>query len=157
MKSFIAKRVISILVNLRYLRFKLLKCKENNKKICNTFDNVKNIPLYIMRKVSIERYYFFLYDGALTLIMSKMALNPFCDETLHIQLIFTNTSILRGKYTFSMVSFRVALIGLQVAYNVITVPKPYSWFSMLMAWSKSLWYLLKTPFAKYNKAEMCSL
>ena len=28
MKSFIAKRVLSILVNLRYLRFKLLKCKE---------------------------------------------------------------------------------------------------------------------------------
>ena len=30
LKSFIAKRVISILVNLRYLRFKLLKYKENN-------------------------------------------------------------------------------------------------------------------------------
>ena len=45
MKTFIAKRVISILVNLRYLRFKLLKYKENNKKICNTFDhNFKNIP-----------------------------------------------------------------------------------------------------------------
>ena len=57
MKSFIAKRVNSILVNLRYLRFKLLKYKENNKKICNTFDNnFKNIPkLYnekgIIRKV----------------------------------------------------------------------------------------------------------
>ena len=59
MKSFIAKRVISILVNLRYLRFKLLKYKENNKKICNTFDhNFKYIPLYIMRNVSLERYYF---------------------------------------------------------------------------------------------------
>ena len=45
MKSFIAKRLNSILVNLRYLRFKLLKYKENNKKICNTFDhNFKNIP-----------------------------------------------------------------------------------------------------------------
>ena len=55
MKSFVAKRVNSILVNLRYLRFKLLKYKEN-KKICNTFDhNYKNIPLYIMRKVSLER------------------------------------------------------------------------------------------------------
>ena len=51
LKSFIAKRVNSILVNLRYLRFKLLKYKEN-KKICNTFDhNFKNIPLYIRRKV----------------------------------------------------------------------------------------------------------
>ena len=56
--SFIAKRVKSILVNLRYLRFKLLKYKENNKKICNTFyHNFKNIPLYIMTKVSLERYY----------------------------------------------------------------------------------------------------
>ena len=55
MKSFIAKRVISILIN---LRFKLLKYKENNKNICNTFDhNFKNIPLYIMSNVSLERYY----------------------------------------------------------------------------------------------------
>ena len=47
MKSFIAKRVISILVNLRYLRFKLLKYTENNKKICYTcYHNFKNIPLY---------------------------------------------------------------------------------------------------------------
>ena len=87
MKSFIATRVISILVNLRYLRFKLLKYKENNKKICNTFDrNFKNIPLYIMSNVSLERYYFVLYDGALTLKMSKMVLNAFCDKTLHILL-----------------------------------------------------------------------
>ena len=85
LKIFIAKRVNSILVNLRYLKFKLLKYKENNKKICNTFDhNFKNIPLYIMRKVSLERYYFVLYDGALTLKMSKMALNSFCDKTLHL-------------------------------------------------------------------------
>ena len=84
MKSFIAKRVISILVNLRYLRFKLLKYKEN-KKICYTFDhNFKNIPLYIMSNVSLERYYFVVYDGALTLKMSKMALNAFCDKTLQI-------------------------------------------------------------------------
>ena len=56
MKSFTAQRVISNLVNLRNFRFKLLKYKENNKKICNTFDhNFKNIPLYVMRKVSLER------------------------------------------------------------------------------------------------------
>ena len=85
MTIFIAKRVIFILVNLRYLRFKLLKYKENNKKICNTFDhNFKNIPVYIMSNVSLERYYFVLYDGALTLKMSKMALNAFCDKTLHM-------------------------------------------------------------------------
>ena len=78
MKSFIAKRLNSILVNLRYLRFKLLKYKENNKKICNTFDhNFKNIPLYIMRKVSLERYYFVLYDCALTSKISKMAIKLF--------------------------------------------------------------------------------
>ena len=91
MKSFIAKRVISILVNLRYLRFKLLKYKENNKKICNRFDhNFKNIPLYIMSNVSLERYYFVLYDGALTLKMSKMALNAFCDKTLQIEMLDLN-------------------------------------------------------------------
>ena len=85
MKSFIAERLNSILVNLRYLRFKLLKYKENNKKNCNTFDhNFKNIPLYIMRKVSLERYYFVLYDCALTSKISKMALKSFCDKTLHI-------------------------------------------------------------------------
>ena len=87
MKSFIAKRVNSILVSLRYLRFKLLKYKENNKNICNTFDhNFKNILLYIMSKVSLERPVLFclIYDGALTLKMSKMTLNSFYDKTLHI-------------------------------------------------------------------------
>ena len=34
-----------------------------------------------MSNVSLERYYFVLYDGALTLKMSKMALNAFCDKT----------------------------------------------------------------------------
>ena len=97
MKSFMAKCVISILVNLRYLRFKLLKYKENNKKICNTFDhNFKNIPLYIMSNVSLERYYFVLYNGALTLKMSKMALNAFCDKTasnVHRQSCNPNTRV----------------------------------------------------------------
>ena len=40
-----------------------------------------------MSKVSLERYYFVLYDGVLTLKMSKMALNLFCDKTLHIHII----------------------------------------------------------------------
>ena len=40
--------------------------------------------LYIMRNVSLERYYFILYDGALTLKKSNMALIPFFDKTLHI-------------------------------------------------------------------------
>ena len=85
MKSFIAKRVNSILVNLRYLKFMLLKYKETNKKICNTFDNIfKTLPLYIMRKVSLKKYYFVLYNGAITLKISKKALNPFCDKILQI-------------------------------------------------------------------------
>ena len=40
-----------------------------------------------MRKVSLERYYFVLCDGALTLEMYKIALNPFCDETLNSILV----------------------------------------------------------------------
>ena len=49
MKSFIAKRVISICVNLRYLRLKLLQYKENNKKMCDTlYYNFKNMPVCIM-------------------------------------------------------------------------------------------------------------
>ena len=40
--------------NLGYLRLKLL-IKENNKKLCDTFDhNSKNIPLYIITYVSFE-------------------------------------------------------------------------------------------------------
>ena len=38
-----------------------------------------------MGKVSLERYYFVLYDGALMYFkISKMALNSFCDKTLNI-------------------------------------------------------------------------
>ena len=37
LKSFIAKRVISHFVNLRYFWLKLLKYKENIQKICDTF------------------------------------------------------------------------------------------------------------------------
>ena len=86
-KSLFTKRVNSILVNLRYLRFKLLKYKENNKKVCNTFDhNFKNIPLYIMRKIT--RKVLFCIIRWYTLILEKfliMALNSFCDKTLQVQ------------------------------------------------------------------------
>ena len=37
-----------------------------------------------MSNVSLGRYYFVLYDGALTSKMSKMAFNAFCDETLQL-------------------------------------------------------------------------
>ena len=39
MKSFVAKQVMSIFVNLIYLRLKLLKYNETNRKICDTVDH----------------------------------------------------------------------------------------------------------------------
>ena len=46
MKSFVAKRVMSILVKLRYLWLKLLNCKENDENICDAIDhNFKIIPI----------------------------------------------------------------------------------------------------------------
>ena len=67
---------------MRYLPLKQLKNKENNRKICHTFDhNFKNIPLYVTSYVSFKRL---LYDGALTWKFSKMVLNPFCNEILHV-------------------------------------------------------------------------
>ena len=118
MKSFIAKRVNSILVNLRYLRFKLLKYKENKKNICNTFDhNFKNIPVSIMRKVLLERYYFVLYDGALTLKKLKMALNSFWDRILHNVLIFFVLFCIMLKW-IEFVWFKLNLIEkFAAAYN----------------------------------------
>ena len=46
-----------------------------------TFDVV-----FILRKVSLvlERYYFVLNNGALTLKMPKIVLNTFWDKTLHV-------------------------------------------------------------------------
>ena len=51
------KADISIFINLRYLRLKLLKNKENNKKICDFFHNFKNIPCYVTSEVSLKRFY----------------------------------------------------------------------------------------------------
>ena len=55
----------------------------NIKKIIRKFVILliitSKIFLY-MKKVSLERYYFVLYNGALSLKMSKMVLNPFCDK-----------------------------------------------------------------------------
>ena len=55
MKSLFAKTDKSTFVKLRYLRLKLLKYKENNKKISDTFDhNFKNNLwyMYVMSEVS---------------------------------------------------------------------------------------------------------
>ena len=54
MNSLSAKTDISIVINLRYLRLKLLKNKENNKKICDIdYHNFKNIPCYVTSEVSL--------------------------------------------------------------------------------------------------------
>ena len=109
--SFIAKRVISILVN---LRFKLLKYKENNKKMCNTFDdNFKNIPLYYNEKGIIRKVLFCIIRWCPYFKnVKKMALNPFCDKALHLFLVIlfnafqcdgliAKVSLLRYRFRFS--------------------------------------------------------
>ena len=79
MKSLNSKTDISIFfINLRYLRLKLLKNKENNKKICHIFHhNFKNIHCYVMSEVglSLKRFYFALrlFDDRLTLKTLKLA------------------------------------------------------------------------------------
>ena len=74
MQSLNSKTDISIFINLRYLRLKLLKKKENNKKICHIFHhNFKNIPCYIMSELSLKMFYFALSDDGLTLKTLKWA------------------------------------------------------------------------------------
>ena len=54
------------------------------RKCSNTFDyNFKNIPLKFEKGI-MRMVYFVLHDGALTLKMPKMALNPLCNETLQV-------------------------------------------------------------------------
>ena len=63
-----------------------------------------------MSNVSLERYYFVLYDGALTLKMSKMALNAFCDKTLHIYIyIYQNYTCALSVLFTCVVIFSVLL------------------------------------------------
>ena len=57
MKSLNLKTDISIFINLRYWRLKLLKNCENNKKICHIFHhNFKNIPCYVISEVSLKGF-----------------------------------------------------------------------------------------------------
>ena len=87
MKSLNAKTDIS---NLRYLRLKLLKDKENNKKICHIFHhNFKNIPCYVMSEISLL-FLFALFDDGLTSKTLKLAFYRF----LH-----SNSSYVSTKYT----------------------------------------------------------
>ena len=73
-EEFEFKTDTSIFINLRYLRLKLLKNKENNNKICHIFHhNFKNIPCYVMSEVSLKRFYCALFDDGLTLKTLKLA------------------------------------------------------------------------------------
>ena len=72
-----------------YYGFKLLKYKENNKKMCNTFDhNFKNIPLYIYTEKGIIRKVIFCIIRWCPYFKNckNGAYNPFCDKTLHMSL-----------------------------------------------------------------------
>ena len=85
MKSLNSKTDISIIINLRYLRLKLLKNKENTKKICHIFHhNFKNIPCYVMSEVSLKRFNFSIFDDELTLKTLKLAFIGFLIQTLQI-------------------------------------------------------------------------
>ena len=85
MKSFNAETDISIFINLRYLQLKLLKNKENNKKIYNIFHhNFKNNPCCVTSEVSLKRFYFALFDDGLTLKTLKLTYICFCIQTLHM-------------------------------------------------------------------------
>ena len=64
---------ISIFINLRYLRLKLVKNTENNKKICHIFHhNFKNIPCYVMSEVSLKRFYFAIFDDGLNITLKTL-------------------------------------------------------------------------------------
>ena len=73
-------RYINFLFDFWYLRLKLLKNKENNKKICNicSFTNFKNSPCYVMSEVTLKRFNVALFDDGLTLQSLKFALICFC-------------------------------------------------------------------------------
>ena len=95
LKRLNSKTEISIFINLRYLRLKLLKNKENNKKICHIFHHYfKNIPYYVMSEV-LKRFYFALFDDGLTLKTLKLAFIGFWIQTLHLYVLY---------YTFTFVS-----------------------------------------------------
>ena len=85
MKSLNSKTDISIFINFRYFWLKMLKNKQNNKKLCHIFHhNFKNIPCYAMSEVSLKRFYFALFDDGLTLKTLKMAFIGFLIQTLQV-------------------------------------------------------------------------
>ena len=94
------KTNISIFINLRYLRLKLLKNKENNKKICHIFHhNFKNIPCYVMSEVSLKRFYFALFDDGLTLKNFEIGIYRFLNS---------NSSNVNSAFNFKHIRHNVA-------------------------------------------------
>ena len=83
MKSLFAKTDKSICAKWRYLRLKVKKNKENNKKMFASFDhNFKNVPLYVVTNISFKMYYFVLYDRDCTSKSQKMDLSVFVNKLL---------------------------------------------------------------------------
>ena len=121
------QKQISIFINLRYLWLKMLKNKENNKKICHIFHhNFKNIPCYVMSEVSLKRVYFALFDDGLTLKTLKMFFIGFWIQTLHICIQITT---LVGT----------DLIFLLVSYPICTPPPPRHPYSFCSLCHSSKW------------------
>ena len=80
-----------------------------------------------MSNVSLERYYFVLYDGALTLKMSKMALNAFCDKILHIlkQITFLKcicVVLFQHARDFALFPYRVVIRVLSYFFFLYIIP-----------------------------------
>ena len=94
MKSFIAKRVNSILVNLRYLRFKLLKYKENIRTFVILFIITSKYSFIYNENCIIRKVLFCIIRWRPYLKMSKLALNSFCDKTLYLFVCRFRLSIL---------------------------------------------------------------
>ena len=69
-------------INLRYLRLKLLKNKENNKNICHIFIITSKIiiPCYVMSEVSLKWFYFALFADGLTLYILILAFICFASK-----------------------------------------------------------------------------
>ena len=82
------QKLISILINLRYmyLQLKLLKNKQNNKKICDIFHhNFKNILCYVTSEGIVETVLSALFDNGLTLKTLELVYSDFCIQTLYLQ------------------------------------------------------------------------
>ena len=114
-----------------------------------------------MWKVSLERYYFVLYDGAITLKISKMAFNSFCDwKNLFIYHFdkFTNYSLIRSLLfkTQHENTQQKCIVIWQIKGGVF----PYNnvkWVSNFRNPTVTVkcWVNLDNPFKRTNFAKIC--